>query len=220
MLSGYTTGSEREVTQVTVLLTGLMAAYRASNQWVEAKFAASNFGKAASALKENVYAIEAQWAGVRPKMDGDRLCPEFELALNQGILQAREIVRKQRDDYFAASAPPTVDIMDTLTKSRTDVIALLKQFQSPKMTETLKQEAEAKVKSIAMDTLQNDVAKLTATLAAQNDLIASKESEKVSADATRKKSLDALILALSDARNQMEKTLLEKSVALTVLMET
>ena len=44
--------SENAVTQATILLTGLIAAFRASSEWMENTFAASNFTKAASELKE------------------------------------------------------------------------------------------------------------------------------------------------------------------------
>ena len=68
--------SEAAVTQATVLLTGLMAAFRASSQWAENTFSASNFAKAASELKERIYAFESEWAGKAFVADGSALAPE------------------------------------------------------------------------------------------------------------------------------------------------
>ena len=130
------------VAQATVILTGMMGAFRASSEWMEKKFGASNFAKAASDLKEKIYAFEGEWRDKAFEDGSGNLTPDCRAALKTGITEAREIARKQRDAYFAGTAPPSIDIMKYLDKAKTDVAAIIKNYQTPELTKALKDEQQ------------------------------------------------------------------------------
>ena len=117
------------LSQATALAGGLIAAQRAISAWVQKSFAASNFVQAASALKANIYAFEGDWNG--KAFDNNALTVECREALLLGIRAAREIIAKQRDDFFAASAPPAFDIANALTKGAKDASVLFGAYRSP-----------------------------------------------------------------------------------------
>lgn len=204
------------VTQATVLLTGFMAAFRASSGWMESEFAASNFTKAASQLKEKIYAFDGEWKG--KAFDGNNLTPECKNALKEGITQAREIARNQREAYFTASAPPSIDIMKSLDKARTDVAALIKNYQSPELAKALKDEEDEKTAQLARNGLLGEISKLTALINARDQLIAEKVQELAAeSDTARKGALKTFIATLRQAQEKTETTLIDKTSQLAAL---
>lgn len=212
----YLLKDQAEVTQATILLTGLMAAFRASSQWTETKFAASNFAKAASELKEKIYEFESKWKG--KAFTGNNLTSDCETALKDGIKQAREIVRKQRENYFTASSPPSIDIMDSLNKARTDVTALIKNYQSPTLAKALKEEEEEKAAQLTKDLLLAEISKLASLINTRDQLIAEKERELANATTDdRKGALKTFIATLKKSQEKTEISLMEKSSELAAL---
>ena len=204
------------VTQATVLLTGLMAAFRASSEWMEKNFAASNFANAASKLKEKIYAFECEWKG--KAFNKDTLTSECKNALKEGITQAREIARNQREAYFTASAPPSIDIMKSLDKARTDVAALIKNYQSPELTKALKNEQDEKAAQLTKNLLLGEISKLTALINARDQLIAEKERELAAGQNTgRKGALKTFIATLRKAQEETETTLIKTTSELAAL---
>ena len=204
------------VTQATILLTGLMAAFRASSEWMENTFAASNFAKAASELKEKLYAFEGAWNG--KAFENVALTDDCKTALQEGIDQAREIVRKQREAYFTASAPPSIDIMGALETARTNATALIKNYQSPRLAEVLKKEEENKAQELTRNRIVAEISKLTALMSARDELIVAKEQELASSnDDARKGVLKTFIATLREAQQGTETSLIVKTSELAAL---
>ena len=204
------------VTQATVLLTGFMAAFRTSSGWMETEFAASNFENAVSKLKEKIYAFECEWKG--KAFNKETLTSECKNALKEGITQAREIVRNQREAYFTASAPPSIDIMKSLDKARTDVAALIKNYQSPELTKALKDEQDEKAAQLTKNLLLGEISKLTALINARDQLISEKERELAAGPNTdRKGALKTFIATLRKAQEETETTLINKTSELAAL---
>jgi len=207
---------EAGVTQATLLLSGLMMAFRASSDWMEKNFAASNFTKAISELKEKIYVFESEWKG--KAFNGNALTPGCKNALKEGIKQAHEIARNQRETYFTASAPPSIDIMKSLDKARTDVAALIKNYQSPELTKALKNEQDEKAAQLTRNLLLGEISKLTALINARDQLIAEKERELAAGQNTgRKDALKTFIATLRKAQEETETTLINKTSELAAL---
>ena len=205
------------VTQATILLTGLIAAFRASSEWMENTYAASNFAKAASELKESIYAFEGQWNG--KAFNGAKLKEEAQNALLEGITKAREIVRKQRESYFTDSAPPSVDIMTTLDTAKATATKLIANFQSPHVAEALKNEENDKAKLVAREQYMAEITKLTALMKGRDELITQKEKElsPLKDDDPRKGAVETFIKTLRKAQEEAEISLLTKTSELGAL---
>ena len=205
------------VTQATILVTGIMAAFRASSEWMENTFKASNFAKAASELKEKIYAFEGAWNS--KAFESGSLTEPCKTALQEGVVQAQEIVRKQRETYFTASAPPSVDIMGVLETARTNATKLIANYQSPKVAEAIKKEEEVKATQAAKDQHMAEIAKLTALIQGRKALIDEKEKEKMSLkdDDPRKGALTTFISTLQKAQEGTETSLLTKTTELAAM---
>jgi len=209
-------GGKAAVAQATVILTGLIAAFRASSEWMEKKFAGSNFAKAASDLKEKIYAFEGEWKG--KAFTANALMGTCRDALTGGIKEAREIARKQREAYFAATAPPSIDIMKSLDKAKTDVAALIKNYQAPELKKALKDEQEKEAVELAMNLILAKISKLTALIDARDQLIAEKKQEmEAEQDEARKGALKTFIDTLKKAQLQSETELMKKTLELAAM---
>ncbi len=208
-----TIGFEVNAAILTAVLTGLMAAFRASSEWMEAKFAASNFAVTASLLKEGIYAFENEWRG--KDLSEKAQVELFNQALDDGITKAREIANKQRQDYFNASAPPSINILESLAAAKTDAAALLKNYQSPKLTQALKDQEE-EIAARKLNTQSRiESSRLTSLINARGQLIKEKEQLlNTEQDESRKQYLKNFIKTLQASQQADELSLLEKIAVL------
>ena len=209
-------GIEADAAIIPALLTGIIAAVRASSVWMEAKFAASNFASAASLLKERIYAFENEWRG--KDLSEEIQAKAFNQALEDGVKEAREIAKKQRQDYFTNSAPPSINIMQSLAAAKIDAAALLKSYQSPKLTQALKdQEEEIAARKLNTQGLI-ETTRITALINARSQLIKEKELLlSTEQDENRKQYLKSFIKTLLASQQADEVTLLKKTAELAAM---
>ena len=181
---------------------------------MENHFAASNFTKAASELKENIYAFENEWRGKKKIDDNDKQL--FERALKEGVSSAHDIVRNQRDDYFTASAPPKINIIKLLGKASTDVASLFSTYRSQKLTTTLSAEVDSDAKKAAKELLLADIAKLINIVNARNELISEKRNNLKEPDITEadREYLETYLKTLVSAQRESEELMGNKTIAL------
>lgn len=204
--------AEMGVAQLTVILSGILAAVRVRAEWIQKSFAESNFAQAASELKEKIYTFEAEWAGKAFK--GWVVNAQFEEAVLDGIRDAKLIVRKQRDSYFKESAPPEVDIVASLSKTTEDIGKLLKLYGSPTYKLALKAEADKAADDLLKKKAKAQIAEGEALLEVLEDLIEEKgqliqESDNVARKKSLERRREALQKQFDDARVLQSKKIAE-----------
>ena len=202
--------------QMTAIITGLTGAYRAMAAWLNKTFAASNLMQAATELKGNIYGFENDWR--LNAFAGNVLTEGCKKALENGIHVARQIVAKQRDAYFAASAPPNVEILSSVKKASDDAKMLLTKFQSPTLARSLKKEAAEQKRQTGIERLKREMIELLSQNDALDTLIENKKKELAQeSDALRKKVLTGAIPILQKSRDANEKALIEKQAKIKAL---
>lgn len=207
------------LSQATALVGGLMAAHRAISAWLNKTFAAANFVQAAAALKANIYAFEADW---RDKAFATgKLTDECREALDMGIRAARDIVAKQRDDFFAASAPSNVDIASSLIKASKDTTALFGAFQSPALRRALDEEKAAQTRLAAAASLRIEINELNEQNKLLDALIEKLDRElSEPTDDAQKKTLQDRVDSVKKTRDKNEDTLIKKAGSIAALVAT
>ena len=207
------------LSQATALVGGLMAAHRAIAAWLDKTFAAANFVQAAAALKANIYAFEEDW---RDKAFAtEKLTDECREALGMGIRAARDIVAKQRDDFFAASAPSNVDIASSLVKASKDTAALFGAFQSPALRRALGEEKATQTRLAAAASLREEINELNEQNKLLDALIEKLDRELLATtDDARKKTLQDRVNSVKKTRDKNEDALIKKAGSIAALVAT
>ena len=109
-------------------------------------------------------------------------------------------------------------MMKTLQAARTDVGALIKNYQSPKLAAALKKEEQEKAAQLAREVQLGEIQKLTALINARSELITEKEKELATEkDPARKGALKTFIASLRKAQEGTETALIQRSSELAAL---
>ena len=205
--------------QATALVGGLMAAHRAIAAWLNKTFAAANFVQAAAALKANIYAFEEDW---RDKAFATgKLTDECREALDMGIRAARDIVAKQRDDFFAASAPSNVDIANSLVKASKDTTALFGAFQSPALRRALDEGKAAQTRLAAAASLREEINGLNEQNKMLDALIEKLDRDlSTTTDAAQEKTLQDRVDSVKKTRDKNEDAIIKKAGSIAALVAT
>jgi len=102
---------------IAVIISGLIAAYRASSQWLEAKITSSSFINTATCLKMNIYEFQNEW---NKDWSNDNIST-LKSALKSGIKSAKEIIDQQRKIYFERTLPKPIEPVKEITTSIGDI---------------------------------------------------------------------------------------------------
>ncbi|MCG7585177.1 hypothetical protein [Photobacterium sp. OFAV2-7] len=111
------------VSSITVIISGLLAAYRASSQWLEAKISSSSFINTASVLKSNIFEFQNEWAKDWSKEENN--IQTLKSALNTGIRTAKNEIDSQRKSFFEQNIPKPIEPMKEINNSLKDLKDLL-----------------------------------------------------------------------------------------------
>lgn len=109
------------IAQVTALLTGLIAVHRTVSSWMDQRNLVSLFWNAASDLKQALYTFEGKWRGMTREQG-------FAEALREGTAAAREVVIAEQKQFFSTTAYPSVNLLNVLRASTTDVQDLMTKY--------------------------------------------------------------------------------------------
>lgn len=209
--TGTTGSTELLLSQATALIGGLMAAQRAISAWLQKTFSAANFMGAASSLKAKIYAFESDWQGKAFDPSSGQLMKDCHLALEVGVREARDIVTKQRNDYFAANAPPNVDIATSLIKASKDTSSLLSSYQTPELRDALAEEKSAKTRLEKASKLEQEIKELVEQNKLLDHEIQTKEQQHLAEnDAGKKAALKSRLTNLTKTRDGNEDQLIKK----------
>jgi hypothetical protein len=205
------------LSQATAPVGGLVATHRATAAWLDNKFAAANFVKAIASLKANIYAFEEDFR--EKAFDEDqKLTEECRAALHKGVREARDIVTDQRDEYFAASAPSSVNIANSLTKASQDTAAIFKAFQAPAFLRALADEKAAQVDLAEKENLRREIEVILQQNKLIDALIVSIEQELAAESEPNKiKMLEPRLAGLRKIRNTNETALTKKQATLAAI---
>lgn len=130
-------------TQVSGLITGLIAMHRILQQWMERRKRFGIFWTAASELKKRLYEFEDQWKG-KP------LDTTFLEGLSVEITQARGIVATERASFFESlDGVPKLNLGGLLKSARTDALASLKPHSTASGLISDRSDAQTKLAAAA-----------------------------------------------------------------------
>jgi hypothetical protein len=162
------TTPELITTQLTALITGLVAVYKSLSSWLDKRKVVGNFRKAEADIKSKLYAFEDKWRGkavqsrngqgdgeaagrrsvaldvTRP--DGaraDGLNSDFLKEAQTAIVEARQVVEEEETKYFDAVTYPAIDITGMLRETGESARGLVTD-QLPFDLEQKRKEREAK----------------------------------------------------------------------------
>ncbi len=191
--------------QITAILTGLLAVHKALSSWLDKRKLIGNFWKASADLKENLYSFEDKYKG-KAVTEGNELSQEFLEDINNGIKQARQIVKEEQKAFFEGYSLPSVDLTQRLKEAFTGAKDLLKAQPSPQMDRKTAREEEEK-----------KIAKLEAKIKHLDKLIEEKKELIKNSDETEKTKRQERIKDLEDKREQAQDELIDAKAELDSL---
>ncbi len=124
---------------IVLFLTIVLALYKATSVWLEAKKFEGIFWKASSALKNRLYEFENKW---EERVDKDNLT-EFISDLEKEIIEGRKIVQEETESYFENFTTPILDVPSILSTANSQANSILNSFQSPSFKRRMENEVQA-----------------------------------------------------------------------------
>jgi hypothetical protein len=113
------------VAQLTGVLTGVVALQRLIAAALAQQQRYGAWYKASSDLKKLWYGLQSGWLNRGLAKDWPQQRPAFLTDLTDRVAQGRAIASDEQADFFQKLSLPTVDVLDYLSKARTDVSSLL-----------------------------------------------------------------------------------------------
>lgn len=112
-------GNEANIaSQVTAVLTGLIAVQKSISSWLDKRKIVGNFWKAESELKTKLYAFEDKWKGQAfETVTGavsNTLKDSFLMEAKAAIAESRAIVQEEQSKFFETEIYPAIDLGDLL----------------------------------------------------------------------------------------------------------
>lgn len=106
------------VSQLTAVLTGLIAVQKSISSWLDKRKIVGNFWKAESELKTRLYTFEDKWKGQAFEIVTDAttmtLKESFLIEVKAAIVDSRAIVQDEQSKFFEAEIYPSIDLGDLL----------------------------------------------------------------------------------------------------------
>ena len=226
-------------TQLTALITGLVAVYKSLSSWLDKRKVVGNFRKAEADIKSKLYAFEDKWRGkavqasngqgdeaaaarrsvtvdmTRPDgVRADGLKSDFLKEARTAIIEARQIVEEEETKYFDAVTYPAIDLTGMLRETGESARGLV-THQLPFDLEQKRKAREAK--ALLDDRISEQAAtivRLEAELNARKELI---ERERMALASGSPEEVAALKTEIDDqgakVRRLEEELLIAKSQA-------
>jgi hypothetical protein len=176
-------GTAAQVTsQLTALITGLVAVQKSLSSWLDKRKVLGNFRRAEADVKSNLYAFEDKWtgkavtsaSGAQQRAEdrrGHALGAEFLLEARAAIAEARRIVEAEESEYFQAVTYPSIDLMGMLRDTGDSARGLV-AAHAPFALDRAAQEREAKaVLESGIEQQDATIVRLEAELQARTELI-------------------------------------------------
>lgn len=123
------TAASWSATQVTAVLTGVLAIHKSVAAWLDKRQLFGHFWRASAELKELLYSFELRWRG--KAVAGGALRPELCEALLDDLARAREIVREERRGFYELYKSPSFDVFHKLNEAFTQSQSMTAQFRLP-----------------------------------------------------------------------------------------
>jgi hypothetical protein len=184
------TGNEANIaSQVTAVLTGLIAVQKSISTWLDKRKIVGNFWKAESELKTKLYTFEDKWKGLAFETvtvggaNKKTLKDSFLIEVRAAIADSRAIVQEEQSKFFEAEINPSIDLGDLLKTAGTSAVDIVTAHSAPP-----RQDIEA---------AQRKVAQLKAEIEQWKTLIAQKHKQLADDPTMAKETADAIKNAIT-----------------------
>lgn len=195
------TGNEANIaSQVTAVLTGLIAVQKSISSWLDKRKIVGNFWKAESELKTKLYTFEDKWKGQAfETVTGEvtkTLKDNFLMEAKAAVVDSRAIVQEEQSKFFEAEIYPAIDLGDLLKTTGGTARDLVKAQAAPTPKEPPELE-QLKKRRQDIEAAQRKVAQLKAEIGQWKILIAQKRKQLEDDPTMPKETADAIKSAIT-----------------------
>ncbi len=128
---------EAVMTQVTALITGLLAVHKAFSTWIDKRKFIGQFWKAAADLKENLYHLEEAWNKGKAVDEDNHFTEDFIRAIKNSLAKARKITTAERAQYFQTFSKPSISLLGTFLEAKNQHQKIFDSYQSTEVQEAI-----------------------------------------------------------------------------------
>ena len=174
--------------QLTALIAGIYGIHRLFSTWLFRRNSAHAFWKASAELKEILYGIEGRWRG-QTLIDG-ALDHNFLRDLTQAKAAAQEIVKSERNTFFAAYEKVSADLQGIVTKGTTGAAAVVGKIADPILKKVAEQERRKADQRAAITAARGRIVNLLTQRRQLNEQVArSQAMQQLTKDAGHRRQL-------------------------------
>lgn len=205
------------VSQLTAVLTGLIAVQKSISSWLDKRKIVGNFWKAESELKTNLYTFEDKWKEQAFEILTNATTPtlkeSFLIELKAAIADSRAIVQEEQSKFFEAEIYPSIDLGDLLKVSGNTAKEIVTAHATPSPKESSELE-QLKKRNQEIEAAKRKVAQLKKEIEQRTILIDDKRKQLADNPAMPKETADAINKSI--AAHEEKRMLAEDQLVITV----